>query len=279
MGIMKKKTSWSKLVLIVILLIWTIFPIYWMISLSVRNSDELRSAIPLLPQSFTFDHFLRLFKEKDMGNALSNSLQVTFISLFFALLFGLASAYVLSRKRLQVKISKPTLFWILLIRILPPIAFAIPLYLIMTRLGLIRTKIPIISAHIMINLAFIVWFMITFYLSLPQEIEDSARIDGATELQLFSRIVLPLVAPGIASVAILSFMTSWNEYLYGVIFVQSPKNYTIPLVLATLNSEQELAEYGLIAAGGVISLLPIMLFVIFAQNYLISGLSSGAVKE
>ena len=276
---MMKKNTWYKSILIGLLLIWTLFPIYWMLSLSVRNSDELRSSIPLVPQSFTLDHFTQLFQEKDFGLAVKNSLQVTSISLILALAFGLAAAYVLSRKRLQVRGSKPTLFWILIVRILPPIAFAIPLYLIMTRLGLIRTKFPIISAHIMINIAFIVWFMLTFFLSLPQEIEDSARIDGASEMQLFIRIVLPLVAPGIASVAILSFMTSWNEYLYGVIFVQSPQNYTIPLVLATLNSEQELAEYGLIAAGGVISLIPIMLFVIFAQNYLISGLSSGAVKE
>ncbi|NMB94740.1 MAG: carbohydrate ABC transporter permease, partial [Flexilinea flocculi] len=101
----------------------------------------------------------------------------------------------------------------------------------------------------------------------------------ASEMQLLTKIIFPLVMPGVASVAILAFMTSWNEYLYGVIFIQSPKNYTIPLILATLNSEQELADYGLIAAGGTISLIPILLFVIFAQNYLISGLSSGAVKE
>jgi ABC-type glycerol-3-phosphate transport system permease component len=149
----------------------------------------------------------------------------------------------------------------------------------MTRLNLIQTKIPIISAHIMINIAFIVWFMITFFITLPEEMEDSARIDGASEMQLLTKIIFPLVMPGVASVAILAFMTSWNEYLYGVIFIQSPKNYTIPLILATLNSEQELADYGLIAAGGTISLIPILLFVIFAQNYLISGLSSGAVKE
>ena len=276
---MKKKTSWYKIILIVILLIWTLFPIYWMISLSLRNSAELRSSIPLIPQSFATEHFTRLFTEKDFGRALINSLQITVISLFFALAFGLATAYILSRKRLKITGGDASLFWILLVRILPPIAFAIPLYLIMTRLNLIQTKIPIISAHIMINIAFIVWFMITFFITLPEEMEDSARIDGASEMQLLLRIVFPLVMPGVASVAILAFMTSWNEYLYGVIFVQSPQNYTIPLVLATLNSEQELADYGLIAAGGTISLIPILLFVIFAQNYLISGLSSGAVKE
>jgi ABC-type glycerol-3-phosphate transport system permease component len=277
---MLKASRWINLILITLLLVWTLFPIYWMISLSVRNSAELRTSMPLIPQSFEFDHFTKLFKEKNFGNAILNSLQVSLISLTLALAFGTATAYILAKsRRYAFPEARPLTVWILLVRILPPIAFAIPLYLIMTQLALIRTKIPIISAHVMINIAFIVWFMITFFQTMPAEMEDSARIDGANEWQLLWKIILPLVLPGLASVAILSFMTSWNEYLYGVIFVQSPQNYTIPLVLATLNSEQELAEYGLIAAGGVISLIPILLFVVFAQNYLISGLSSGAVKE
>jgi multiple sugar transport system permease protein len=149
----------------------------------------------------------------------------------------------------------------------------------MNSLGILNSKIPLVLSHILINIPFIIWFMISFFAGLPEEIEESAEIDGATEFQLFIRIVLPLVLPGITAVAILSFMTSWNEYLYGVIFVQSPSNFTIPLSLATLNSEQELAQWGSIAAGGIVSLIPIALFVIFAQNFLIQGLSSGAVKE
>ena len=114
---------------------------------------------------------------------------------------------------------------------------------------------------------------------MPDDIEKSARIDDARKWQLFREIVLPLVAPGIAAVAMLSFMYAWNEYTYSIIFVQSPQNYTIPLTLATLNSDDSLTNFGLVAAGGVVSVIPIFLFVVFAQNYLIVGLSSGAVKE
>jgi len=171
------------------------------------------------------------------------------------------------------------LFWVLLVRIIPPIAFALPLYIMMNNLKILNSKLPLILSHILINIPFIIWFMISFFTALPEEIEESAEIDGATEFQLFIRIVLPLVMPGITAVAILSFMTSWNEYLYGVIFVQSPSNFTIPLSLATLNSEQELAQWGRIAAGGIVSLIPVAVFVTFAQNFLIQGLSSGAVKE
>lgn len=276
---MKKRFSVIKLLVIAFLLVWTLFPVYWMVSLSIRDQSELRSSIPLFPLSFTPEHFIRLFAERDFLTATLNSLQVTVISVLISLILGLGVAYVLSRYRLRIKPSGFLGFWIFMIRVLPPIAFAIPLYIMMTNAKLIQTKVPIISAHILINLTFIIWFMITFFKALPIEMEESAMLDGATEWQILIRIVMPLVMPGVASVTILSFMTSWNEYLYGVIFVQKPANFTIPLVLATMNSEQELAEYGLIAAGGIVSLLPVLLFVIFAQKYLISGLSSGAVKE
>ena len=262
-----------------VVLCWTLFPVYWMISLSIRDDAELIKSLSFLPGSFTVKHFIRLFERNNFLVAISNSLQITIISLAFSLVLGLACSYILSRARFKYKIKGAMLFWILLVRIIPPIAFALPLYIMMNNIGILNTKIPVILAHILVNIPFIIWFMISFFSGLPEEVEESAEIDGATELQLFIKIVLPLVVPGITAVAILSFMTSWSEYLYGVIFVQSPSNFTIPLSLSTLNSEQELAQWGSIAAGGIISLVPIALFVIFAQNFLIQGLSSGAVKE
>ncbi len=274
-----KQRTIIKAICIIALLGWTLFPIYWMFSLSIRVDQELISSLSLIPKSFTMDHFLNLFDRKNFAVAVMNSLQVTCISLIFSLFFGLACAYILARARFRYKLKGSMLFWVLLVRIIPPIAFALPLYIMMNNLGILNTKMPLILSHILINIPFIIWFMISFFSGLPEEIEESAEIDGATEFQLFIRIVLPLVLPGITAVAILSFMTSWNEYLYGVIFVQSPSNFTIPLSLATLNSEQELAQWGSIAAGGIVSLIPIALFVIFAQNFLLQGLSSGAVKE
>ena len=134
-------------------------------------------------------------------------------------------------------------------------------------------------ACVLINVPLIIWFLISFFQDLPEEVEESAKVDGATEWQLFRKIVLPLVAPGIAAVSMLSFMYAWNEYTYTVIFTRTAVNNTVPLALALLNTEDNLTNFGLVAAGGVVSVIPITLFVIFAQNYLISGLSSGAVKE
>lgn len=264
---------------LVLLLIWTLFPVYWMFSLSIRSGQELSGSLGFLPSSFTMEHFQTLFEVKKFGTSVLNSMEVTLIAVVASLILGMPCAYIFSRIRFKFRGRNGAMFWILLTRVLPPIAFTIPLYTMMNRIGLLGTKIPIILAHILITLPYIIWFLISFFAGLPEEIEESAKVDGAGEWTVFLKIVLPLVAPGITAAAILSFMTSWNEYIFGVIFVQSPKNFTIPLALATLNSEQELAQWGSIAAGGIISLIPILLFVIFAQNYLISGLSSGSVKE
>lgn len=275
----KRRISIVRPILTAALLLYTLFPIYWLISLSVRNSAELMGDMPLFPQSFTLEHFRVLFRDKGFDVALINSLQVTLISLVISLAAGLCCAYVIARTRFRFGIKKPVTYWALLVRVLPPVAFTIPLYIMFSRMGVLGTKIPATLACIFINIPLIIWFMISFFQDLPEEVEESAKIDGATEWQLFVRIVLPLVAPGVAAIAMLSFMYAWNEYTYSVIFVQTPANYTVPLSLAVLNTEDNLTQFGLVAAGGVVSVIPITLFVIFAQNYLIRGLSSGAVKE
>ncbi len=273
----KFRFSWRAIVAIVLLFI-TLFPIYWLVAMSIRNNSELAGNIPVIPQSFTLEHFKRLFTEQDFGLALINSLQVTAVSLVLSLLFGLTAAYVIARRRFRFGLKKPVTYWVLLVRVLPPVAFAIPLFIMFSKLGVLNTKIPVMLACVLINIPLIIWFMIAFFQDLPEEIEESAKIDGATEWQLYRKVVLPLVAPGIAAIAMLSFMYAWNEYTYSIIFIQSPANYTVPLKLVVLNTEDNLTQFGLVAAGGVISMIPITLFVIFAQNYLIKGLSSGAVK-
>lgn len=279
---MKKKfkpsTIWKGLLCAVLLFV-ALFPIYWLVAMAIRPTSEMQGHISLIPQALTMEHFIKLFTEKGFGTAIVNSLQTTFGSLALSLAVGICAAYVLARRRFRFGLKRPVTYWILLVRVLPPVAFTIPLYTMFSKAGLLNTKIPVILACVLINVPLIIWFLISFFQDLPEEVEESAKVDGATEWQLFCRIVLPLVAPGIAAVAMLSFMYAWNEYTYTVIFTRSPSNNTVPLALSVLNTEDNLTNFGLVAAGGVMSVIPITLFVIFAQNYLISGLSSGAVKE
>ncbi len=277
---MKEKTSTRILkgIGVAVLLFIALFPIYWLLAMGIRETDEMRGAIPLFPQSFTTEHFKQLFTSKGFGTAIVNSLQTTFGSLVISLVVGVACAYILARHRFRFGMKRPLTYWVLLVRVLPPVAFTIPLYIMFNRIGILNTKLPVMLACVLINVPLIIWFLISFFQDLPEEVEESAKVDGASEWKMFTRIVLPLVLPGIAAVAMLSFMYAWNEYTYTVIFTRSPANSTVPLALALLNTEDALTNFGLVAAGGIISVVPITLFVIFAQNYLISGLSSGAVK-
>ncbi len=263
----------------IVLLVISLFPIYWLVAMSIRPTDEMKGHISLIPQSLTGEHFTQLFDAEGFSQAIINSMQTTFGSLIISLLVGICAAYIIARRRFRFGLKKPLTYWVLLVRVLPPVAFTIPLYIMFNRIGVLNTKLPVMLACVLINVPLIIWFLISFFQDLPEEVEESAKVDGATEWQLFRKIVLPLVAPGIAAVAMLSFMYAWNEYTYTVIFTRTAANNTVPLALALLNTEDSLTNFGLVAAGGVISVIPITLFVIFAQNYLISGLSSGAVKE
>ena len=262
-----------------VLLVIALFPIYWLAAMAIRPMEEMQGQISLIPGSLTIEHFISLFADKGFGQATLNSLQTTLSSLVLSLFVGICAAYIIARRRFRFGLKKPLTYWILLVRVLPPVAFTIPLYTMFSKIGILNTKLPVTLACVLINVPLIIWFLISFFQDLPEEIEESAKVDGATEWQLFVRIVLPLVAPGIAAVAMLSFMYAWNEYTYTVIFTRSPANNTVPLALSVLNTEDNLTNFGLVAAGGVVSVIPITLFVIFAQNYLISGLSSGAGKE
>ncbi len=278
---MKTKTSIAilKAIAVALLLFIALFPIYWLLAMGIRETEEMRGHISVIPQSFTLAHFAQLFTQKGFGTAIVNSVQTTLGSLAISLLVGICCAYILARRRFRFGFKRTLTYWVLLVRVLPPVAFTIPLYIMFNRIGILSTKLPVLLACVLINVPLTIWFLISFFQDLPEAIEESAKVDGASEWKMFTKIVLPLVAPGIAAVAMLSFMYAWNEYTYTIIFTRSPANSTVPLALALLNTEDNLTNFGLVAAGGIISVIPITLFVIFAQNYLISGLSSGAVKE
>lgn len=215
-----------------LLLVIALFPIYWLVAMAIRPTSEMQGHISLIPQSLTIEHFISLFVSKGFGQAAINSLQTTLSSLVLSLIVGVCAAYILARRRFRFGLKRPMTYWVLLVRVLPPVAFTIPLYTMFSKIGLLNTKIPVTLACVLINVPLIIWFLISFFQDLPEEVEESAKVDGATEWQLFRKIVLPLVAPGIAAVAMLSFMYAWNEYTYTVIFTRSPSNYTVPLALA-----------------------------------------------
>lgn len=263
---------------IIFTLFLTLFPIYWMLSLSLRGQSEFLDIVGFLPQTFTFGNFVELFEEYDFFVTVYNSMLVTFFAIFFSLILGVPAAYILSSKRFHIKFILFILILVLLIRIIPPITLALPLYIMMNKIGLINTKIPIILAHILVCLPFLMWYMTLAFRAVPDELLQSAKIDGASEWKVFLHVALPLVKSSLIAIIIFSFVSSWNEYLYSMIFIQSPDNFTIPITLATFNSEQELTQWGLVATGGVVSTIPIGIFMVFLQKFLMKDITGGAVK-
>lgn len=267
-----------KFIIISCALIITFFPIYWMFSLSIREQDELMGIINFLPQSFTFNNFKELFNNYDFFTTISNSIFVVFFAVIISLLFGIPASYILSNKRFNIKLAILILILVLLIRIIPPITLALPLYIMMNEIGILNTKIPIILAHILICLPFLIWYMTLAFREIPHELIQSAKMDGASEWKIFTSINLPLIKTSIIAITIFSFVSSWNDYLYSMIFIQSPDDFTIPITLATFNSEQELTQWGMVASGGVVSTIPIAIFMVLLQKFLMRDLTNGAVK-
>lgn len=262
--------------IMVFIMVWSLFPVYWMANNSFKGRLEQFSDTPTFyPHSPTLENYGQLFREMGFLGTVGNSAMVAFASSMLAVTFGGLAAYALSRYQFRGK--QMLLAWILLTRIFPPVAFVIPLYSMMGKVGLLNTHLALILAYIVFNLPFAVWMLIGFFSEIPIEIEHSAQVDGASPFQVFRQIVLPLVAPGLAATAIFSFVMSWNEFMYAMIFIQSPDLVTVPVALSGLVTEY-LVLWGPMSAGGILSTIPILVFVIFLQDYLIKGLTLGAVK-
>lgn len=269
----------GKIIVGAICVTFFLFPIYWLLLVSISNNELLLSGVNLIPKKLVIENYILLFVEKGFDVALKNSIKNATLALFGSLAVGVCAAYILSMKRFELKMRRPFTIWVLLVRVVPPVAFVVPLYTMFNKVGVLGSRLPIVLSCMLINIPLIIWFLISFFRGIPKSIMESGKIDGASEWQIFSRLMLPLTLPGIAAVSMLSFMYAWNEYTYSIILTRSADNYTIPLALAVLNTEDNVTNYGLVAAGGVISFIPVLLFVIFAQNYLINGLSGGSVKE
>lgn len=276
---MQSKSKMKQLIryiIVSILLIWSLFPVYWMLNNSLKNRVEQFSDMPTFyPNQVTLENYMTLFLELGFHKALLNSLLIATVATTIAVFIGALAAYSLSRYRFIGR--KGLLIWILLTRIFPPVTFVIPLYAMMGNMGLLNTRIALILAYIAFNLPFAIWLLIGFFNEVPLELEESAMIDGASPFQTFRKVVLPLIIPGIGATAIFTFITAWNEFLYGMIFIQSPELSTVPVALSGLVTEY-LVLWGPMSAGGILSAIPIVLLVYLMQDTFIKGLTLGAVK-
>ncbi|WP_433633378.1 carbohydrate ABC transporter permease [Halomicrococcus sp. NG-SE-24] len=259
-----------------LLLVWSfivLFPIYWIVSMSLKPPRE---AIALPPDWIflpTVYNYLQLLQQSDFVAAFANSLFMVSTSVIAVLLIGVPAAYVLSRY--DIPKERDVLVWILSSRMLPPIAVVIPFFVIFRALNLFDTRIGMIFMYITINISLVVWVMKAFFDGIPETLEEAARVDGATQFQGFRKVVLPAAKPGIFSVAIISFIFAWIELLFGLVLTNN-NAVTVSMQVYQFIGVRQI-QWGLLAAASTAVIIPVLVFVVAVNRYLAAGLSFGVV--
>jgi multiple sugar transport system permease protein len=219
----------------------------------------------------TLKNYLSVFKEYNFTKFIVNSFIVAFLSTLFGLILGLPAAYAIAKYK-QHGLG----LLILIARIIPGISFMIPWFIIFSKIGLVDSYTSLILGHMLVGLPFIIWVMISFYESLPGELEEAARVDGCTIQSAFVRIMLPLSTPGVITASILSFIFSWNNFMFSLV-LSGDKTKTLPIAVFNFLSYSEINWGGLMAAAVIIT-MPILIIALVLQRYIISGVTVGAVK-
>lgn len=252
-----------------------LLPIIWMISTSLSSPIEfISSSIRLWPLEPTLEHYRTLFQEDHVLTRVGNSVIVTLGSSFLALCVGFPAAYGLVRLRFPARLDMMFLIFVLVVKLAPPITLAIPLYQVLSLFGLLDTLLGLVIVYQVLTLPYAIWMLIGFVRDVPLSYEEAAMIDGAGLFTRLFWIVLPVMRPGLISTTILLMIVCWNEFLYALLFIQTPSRFPLSTYIATLITEDE-TFWGKLSSVGFIASLPILLLVVIVQRGLTKGFSGG----
>lgn len=254
-------------------------PFIYLAVLSTKKRIEITAQVPPT-LNFNWAQISRNYTEVLFGQGMLgftlNSLIVVAISTAIALVIGTPAAYAFSR--LRFKRSESLASTILSMRFMPPIAVAIPLFIMMKFVGLTDTYAGLVLPYVAFSLPLVVWILIGFFDEVPREIDEAAMIDGATHLRILIRVMLPIIRPGLLTAALFGALFIWNEFLVALYVIDSRSLQTISLGAATLVSAQRPIDWNIAATVGIVTVVPILIFSLFVQRYIVRGLTAGAVK-
>ncbi|MBI4265908.1 MAG: carbohydrate ABC transporter permease [Acidobacteria bacterium] len=252
-----------------------LFPIYWMAVSSVTPESRLFEARPLVPVSVTADHYRALFDERSFLIPIRNSLVVAGSTTLVAVPLATLCAYALGRLRMRGKGALLAL--VLAVSMFPQISIVPPLYLILREVRLLDTYPGLVLPYLTFSTPLAVWLLTGFFRQLPRDLEEAARLDGASRLRALYDVVLPLAAPGVATTAILIFLYCWNEFLFALSFTLGPDRYTVPVAITLFRGRYQV-PWGQVLAATVVATAPVVLLVLAFQRRIVAGLTAGASK-
>lgn len=266
---------WWLYLLLTILLFLVILPFVWMVLGSVKTQTELLQSPPSwIPQNPTLDNFRRLFESQPFGRYFANSTIVAVCVTAGNLLFSSMLGYALAHLNFPFK---RTIFGAVMgCLMIPGLVTFIPQYVLIVNMGLANT-LPALILPFLVQ-PFGVFLMRQFFLGLPRDLIEAGRLDGVGEIGIFFRIFLPLATPAFATLGILTFLGSWNNFLWPLVVSSSDKTYTLPVALALVSTGQNQVDYGLLLAGATLIVMPILAVFLFFQRYFIEGIASTGIK-
>ncbi len=258
-----------------LILIFILFPFYWIFITSIKPEEELYGAVTYWAKSVTWENYKNLFTTTvNFIAAMKNSFIAASLTTVVSLTASTLAAYAFSRYRFKGRRFLMAMF--LSNNMFPTVLLLIPLYSIMRNLHILYTPWALVLAYTTFTLPFSVWLLNGFLNDLPMSLEEAALVDGCNRRTAFLRIVLPILGPSLVATGVYIFMTSWNEYTFAVMFTNNSSR-TIPVALKSLIGQLGV-DWGLLTAGGIITIIPVCIMFFFAQKRLVEGLTAGAVK-
>jgi multiple sugar transport system permease protein len=264
-------------VLVLVIVVFAIFPIVWTFLVSLKPEEDIVTAVmTYIPRRVTIENYVAIWTRSNFPTLIGNSVVTTSITVTLCTVVGTLASYAVSRFRFTGR--RELMMFYLVVRMFPAVMIIIPLFIIMRGVGLLDSRLGLALAYASFLLPVFIWMMKGFFEAVPPDLEDAARIDGASRLGAMVRVVLPLVVGGLVATAVFIAIGAWNEFLFALMLTTSTGSRTWPVGLQLMVGEFQL-PWGSLAAGGIISILPVMILFAIVQRAMVRGLTAGAVKS
>lgn len=262
-----------KYVIAVFFAILALFPFLWVTLNSFKDNKQIFASPFALPETMAFDNFIKAWSTAKIGTYFFNSVVVSFSAVFVIILLGAMVSYYLARLK-----PNNTLYGYFILGIMIPIhAMLIPTFLMLRQVDLLNSRFGLAIVYAAVNLSLSIFILVGFMKGIPHEIEEAAEIDGASVYRTFFSIIIPISKPGIATIATLSFLNAWNDFLYAQVLISDPIRKVLTQGIQNLRGQYS-TDYGLMSAGLLITIIPVTIIYIIFQEQVVKGMTAGAVK-